>query len=81
MKINRLQKLGKIKYRLQTLNEKFQNTRNRFYYLCQKISVVFFYYLNNFNERQRIVIIVFLQKYNHLQPPGVADFFHGGRNY
>ena len=25
-------------------------------------------------------IRVFLQKYNHLQPPGAADFFHGGHN-
>ena len=25
-------------------------------------------------------IRVFLQKYNHLQPPGAADFFHGEHN-
>ena len=23
----------------------------------------------------------YLQSYNHIQPPGVVDFFHCGRNY
>ena len=29
----------------------------------------------------RLFLQKYLQKYNHLQPPGVADFQHGGCIY
>ena len=34
----------------------------------------------NFSHRRHTGII-FLQKYNHFQPPDVAEFYHGGRNF
>ena len=41
----------------------------------------FYDHLYKFNRRRRSGIRVFLQKYNHLQPPDAADVCHGGHNY
>ena len=80
MKINCSQKSGTIQALLKTIKAKLHNTKNRYHNLWKLKCCVFLnIYISSIFLRSA-GIIMYLQKYNHIQPADVADFCHGGRN-